>query len=518
MDALKRPVEVNVENRRPAPQVHLTPSFEAHLEAGAIAPRLRASWQRSERYGVPADEVQPVFTGSVDTDSLLYECGREVLQALQATLANEPVSLMITDSDGLVLSRLSPEASMNRSLDRVHLAPGFYFAERNAGTSGLGLALADRTPSLVRGGEHYCTGLRGYTCAAAPVLDPRTGELAGSVNLTTWSDSSSNLLLALAQAAAGNTSALMLARATGRTGRRVPRGEVFRVYADRVQRLDEACPSLSPGWTSTLSEARTALSQGRIVAVVGESGAGKTALVSLARREIQARERILNARPPAPEDVDAWLTLWTPELEKESTCVIVSGVDALPAWAAAELARKFTAVQRKNGELGKGRLQPFVLTAERYSAIPEALSPLVDTVVEVPALRFRPDDILPLAHHFAHQDRGRAITFTPSAARALTSYTWPDNVKQLRRVVRDAAARAETVDTQHLPAELFTGTSHRLSRLQALERDEIVRCLTKQGTTMVQAAVDLGMGRATLYRKIAQYDIKVPSRAQHPRS
>jgi transcriptional regulator of acetoin/glycerol metabolism len=30
--------------------------------------------------------------------------------------------------------------------------------------------------------------------------------------------------------------------------------------------------------------------------------------------------------------------------------------------------------------------------------------------------------------------------------------------------------------------------------------------------------VDLGMGRATLYRKIAQYDIKVPSRAQHPRS
>jgi hypothetical protein len=511
-------VEVNVANRRRAPQLHVTPSLDAPREAAAIAPRLRASWQRSERYGVPADEVQPVFTGSVDTDSLLYKCGREVLQGLQVTLANEPVSLMITDSDGLVLSRLSHDASMDRSLDRVHLAPGFYFAERNAGTSGLGLALADRTPSLVRGGEHYCTGLRGYTCAAVPVLDPMTGELAGSVNLTTWSDSSSGLLLALAQAAAGNTSALMLARATGRTVRPAPRGEVFRVYTDRFQRLDEACPSLSPSWTNALSEARAALSQGRIVAVVGEPGAGKTALVSLARREIRARERILNARPPAPEDVDAWLTLWTPELEKDSTCVIVSGVDALPAWAATELARMFTAVQRRDVETVPERLPPFVLTAERYSAIPEALTPVVDTVVEVPALRFRPDDILPLAHHFAHQDRGRAITFTPPATRALTSYTWPDNVKQLRRVVRDAAARTEVVDAQHLPAEVFTGTGHRLSRLQTLERDEIVRCLTNQGTTMVRAAVELGMGRATLYRKIAQYDIKVPRRAQHPRS
>ena len=509
-----------MENRRAAPQGRSTPSFDARRETAAIAPRLRASWQRSERYGVPEDEVQPVFTGSVDTDSLLYESGREVLQGLQATLANEPVSLMITDSDGLVLCRLSPDASMNRSLDGVYLAPGFYFAERNAGTSGLGLALADRTPSLVRGGEHYCTGLRGYTCAAVPVLDPLTGELAGSVNLTTWSDSSSELLLALAQAAAGNTSALMLARATGRTVRRAPRGEVFRVYTDRVQRLDEACPSLSPSWTNALSEARMALSRGRTVAVVGEPGAGKTTLVSLARRDIQARERILNARPPAPDDVDAWLTLWAPELEKDGTCVIVSGVDTLPAWAATELARIFAAVPRKDAESGPGRLRPFVLTAERYSAIPEALSPLVDTVVEVPALRFRPDDILPLAHHFARHDRGRAITFTAPAARALTSCAWPDNVKQLRRVVRDAAARTDVVDIQHLPAEVFTdaGPGHRLSRLQALERDEIVRCLIKQGTTMVQAAVELGMGRATLYRKIAQYDIKVPTRTQYPRS
>src|SRR4029453_14552905 len=56
------------------------------------AARLRASWRRSEQYGVPPDEVQPVFTDSLDTSSLLYECATEVLTGLQATIANESVS------------------------------------------------------------------------------------------------------------------------------------------------------------------------------------------------------------------------------------------------------------------------------------------------------------------------------------------------------------------------------------------------------------------------------------------
>jgi hypothetical protein len=479
------------------PQVEVTRSFDAR-GAAAIAPRLRASWQRSERYGVPEDEVVPVFSGAVDTGSLLYECGTEVLRGLQATLANEPISLMITDSEGLVLSRLCTDASINRSLDRVHLAPGFYFAESNAGTNGLGLALADRAPSLVRASEHYCTDLRGYTCAAVPVLDPLTGTLAGSVNLTTWSEQSSELLLALAQAAAGNTAALMLARASGRIARPTPRGEVFRVYADRVAPV--GLPRLSSAWTTAVAETRAALADGRVVAVVGEPGAGKTALASLAHREVRPRDRVLNARPPAPDDADTWLTLWTPELTKDDTCVIVSGVDTLPAWAAWELAPLFTEARQRGGPV------PFVLTAAD-GTLCAALSPLVDRVVEVPALRFRPDDILPLAHHFARRDRGRDVTFTSAASRALTAFDWPENVKQLRRVMREAAARSDVIDTQHLPAEVFTGVGHRLSRLQALERDEIVRCLSEPGATVVRAAAKLGMGRATLYRKMAQYGL-----------
>src|SRR5215211_305258 len=271
------------------------------MQVTPAAPRLRASWLRSEHYGVSLERVEPTFTGALYTDSLLYECGHQVLSALHRTLGTEPVSLMVADRDGLVLARLCSDAAIERALDRVHLAPGFHYGERDAGTNGLGLALADRAPSLVRAQEHYCTALQGYTCAAAPVLDPVTGELAGTINLTTWSESSSALLLALAQAAAGSTSALMLVRSTGRREPPVPRGEVFRVQP--AVTVGPADPCTSRVWREAMHDARAAMNAGRVVAAVGERGSGKRALVHLARRAVGPRERLLSARPPAPEDV-----------------------------------------------------------------------------------------------------------------------------------------------------------------------------------------------------------------------
>ncbi len=148
----------------------------------------------------------------------------------------------LTDSEGLVLSRTCGERSLLRALADVYLAPGFSYAERDTGATGLGLALADRAPSLVRADEHYCTALWGYTCAAVPVTDPVTGELVGSVNLTTWAQQSANLLLALAQTAAGSTAALMLARGRGRTPVRCLAGRCSG-SGSRIPRTRCPCPS-----------------------------------------------------------------------------------------------------------------------------------------------------------------------------------------------------------------------------------------------------------------------------------
>ncbi|MFC4782829.1 helix-turn-helix domain-containing protein [Nocardioides sp. MAHUQ-72] len=477
------------------------PGLRGVPDGRVVSDRLLASWQRSQDYGVPLESVEPVFTGTYDEESLFFECGREVLTDLHRTLVNEPISLMLTDADGLVLNRLSGDTSLLRALDAVHLAPGFAYSERAAGTNGLGLALADRVPTVVRAEEHYSLSLCTYTCAAVPVLDPLTGRLEGSVNLTTWSKSSSDLLLALAQSAAGNTTALMLARSRGQRPRPAPRGEVFRVETEPGS---GTLQELSPTWLDAVARAEQAMVAGRVVAAVGEPGAGRGTMLAQAQRHALPRDRILSASSPAAQDIEPWLSLWSPELGKPNTAVVVCDVDALPVWAAERLRELVVRAQASVPCL------PFSITAERFEDIPAPLAGLVGTVVQVPPLRERLDDILPLARHAARRVRGRDVDITPAAVQALASCGWPGNVDQLNRVVRDAAARTDVIDVRHLPSEVLSGTAHRLTRIEAFEREEIVRVLTRPGVTMKEAAEELGMSRATIYRKVAQYDIHIP--------
>jgi transcriptional regulator of acetoin/glycerol metabolism len=184
---------------------------------------------------------------------------------------------------------------------------------------------------------------------------------------------------------------------------------------------------------------------------------------------------------------------------------VVSGADVLPAWAADELAAVL-------GRSPARPVRPLVLTAPSLVAVPASLAALVESVVEVPPLRHRLEDVQPLVLAFAREQRHRDVPFTSRALRALTAHSWPGNVRELRAVVREAVARTDVVDVQHLPPAVLSSGSRSLSRLEQLERDEILRCLTLPGTTAVQAATELGLSRATLYRKIAQYGLRVPGR------
>jgi sigma-54 dependent transcriptional regulator, acetoin dehydrogenase operon transcriptional activator AcoR len=493
-------------------RTQLHTSLPAHRPFGSeVAPierlpeRLLSSWQRSEQYGVSLEEIEPVFSGTFDQDSLFFECGQEVLTGLHRTLAAEPISLMLTDADGVVLSRMCDERTLLRQLDDVHLAPGFSYSERQAGTNGLGLALADRAPTLVRAEEHYVLSLCVYTCAAAPVLDPFTGRLEGSINLTTWSRASSDLLVALAQSAAGNTAALMLARSLGRQPRPTGHGAVFRVENPRLEPGCGTVESLSAAWTGPLARAAEELAAGHVVAAVGEPGSGRSTLVAQAARRTSAMTRIVAARPPAARDVEAWLSLCDSELQRPCTTLVLGDVGALPAWVA-EQVRDLIVRARRDPTI-ETRV---AVTAERVEEIPAPLAPLIDAIVGVAPLRDRPEDVLSIARHAANSGRGRNVEFSRAAEHALRDFGWPGNVEQLMRVVKDAARRTDFVDVHDLPPEVLVDLSHRLTRLQTLERDEIVRTLARPEITIRDAADRLGMSRATLYRRVAQYGVHVP--------
>lgn len=168
---------------------------------------IRASWERCEHRGLQITHLEVPVTSTFDTESRLSRSAGQVLRALHSTLGNEPISIMLSDETGLVVTRLCHDRMILRSLDEVALAPGSTYSEPSVGTNGFGLALATDTPVLVAGDDHYNARLMGYTCAGAPIHDPVTGAVVGALSLTTWSTQRSDLLLALAGQTAMNIEA-----------------------------------------------------------------------------------------------------------------------------------------------------------------------------------------------------------------------------------------------------------------------------------------------------------------------
>jgi transcriptional regulator with GAF, ATPase, and Fis domain len=81
--------------------------------------------------------------------------------------------------------------------------------------------------------------------------------------------------------------------------------------------------------------------------------------------------------------------------------------------------------------------------------------------IPLPALRERPEDIAPLARHFAHvlgATAGKRITgFSPEALLAMANYPWPGNIRELQNCVERATivASSNTIEESDLPAYLF---------------------------------------------------------------
>ena len=95
------------------------------------------------------------------------------------------------------------------------------------------------------------------------------------------------------------------------------------------------------------------------------------------------------------------------------------------------------------------------------------------------------------------------------AMRQLGKLPWPGNISQLRRVLTETVARQRSgvITADKLPPECRSVTRRKLTQMEALERDAIVRSLQDNGGNKQEAARALGMSRATIYRKINDYGI-----------
>jgi transcriptional regulator of acetoin/glycerol metabolism len=90
---------------------------------------------------------------------------------------------------------------------------------------------------------------------------------------------------------------------------------------------------------------------------------------------------------------------------------------------------------------------------------------------------------------------------------------WQGNVEQLRRVLLKIAQqrRSGVINVDDLPAECRAASRRHLTQMEALERDAIVTSLITHEGSKERASEDLGMSRATIYRKIRDYGITLGS-------
>jgi len=135
----------------------------------------------------------------------------------------------------------------------------------------------------------------------------------------------------------------------------------------------------------------------------------------------------------------------------------------------------------------------------------------------LPPLRDRAEDVVLLARSMLQRfsvENGRSgATFSPDALRAIRSYSWPGNVREMQNRVKRGVIMSDgkriTAEDLELAAEGGNGPPVSLKEArESLERGMIVESLRKHGGKITAAATDLGISRPTFYELMEKLGVQ----------
>ena len=566
--------------------------------AGLVSETIQASWIRSLQFQVDTDRLEPAFVDEHNIHTALALSAAPVLRQLADELANEPVSIILTDAQGLVLQRVCGDSSLLRAMDGAQLAAGFSYAEAHVGTNGIGTALECRAPTMVHGKEHYTNDLGGFTCAGAPILHPITGILMGILDLTSLAKDSSSLLLVIAKSTARRIQQQLLSQASAgdlalftdylsacqHTGGSVlARNEDLVMMNNRTQRLFDArdqaallsrssdaagtirpmtlladLPSgltvrleyrpafagqrlaggvfrIQPTATSTKQPTgpRTVLplpgvagtsalwqracqavvsshDRGEWLVLEGEAGVGKLTLLRGAHQLRNPADHFRVIDAATANDGEAWLDSVEEELAGDRGTLVLARLHLLPPQMVLELSAMLLEARARQTADDHMWVTMTMCVNPRNPYLDTQLVPHFPQTIEVPPLRHHMEDLRKLVPLLLGRISGaNALTLSSGAMNQLMRLPWQGNVEHLRQMLLKVAQqrRMGVIDVNDLPAECRATSRRQLTQLEALERDAIVTALVTHSHSKVRAAQDLGMSRATIYRKIHDYGI-----------
>lgn len=147
--------------------------------------------------------------------------------------------------------------------------------------------------------------------------------------------------------------------------------------------------------------------------------------------------------------------------------------------------------------------------------------------IQLPPLRDRPEDVLPLAEHFLRRaEKERGLKFSAATKKALQAWSWPGNVRELENVVSRAVvcAAAESIEPGDLPPEIMGQGMRAVTPgdwwkkveevagkggdlLAAGEKLLVERALNEAGGNVKRASEILGVTRAALRTRVDRYGL-----------
>ncbi|MFI9172692.1 GAF domain-containing protein [Streptomyces lincolnensis] len=167
-------------------------AHETFTEAGTVPrpvrPVVADSWRRSARAGVGPDGTADVelMDGDLGAYRAEHPLARvmPLFRELLGTFAADGEHLLaVCDAHGRLLW-VEGHPSTRRRAGRMNFVPGARWAETSVGTNAPGTAVAVDRPVQVFAAEHFIRRVQPWTCAAAPVHDPRSGRVLGAVDIT----------------------------------------------------------------------------------------------------------------------------------------------------------------------------------------------------------------------------------------------------------------------------------------------------------------------------------------------
>ena len=188
------------------------------LPADAVRTVIERSWVRCHSAGVdPATSRAPSLTSHEDFSRLLnrfrdvIDVGVPVMEQVHESLSESGTMMILTDPSGVILKTEGDPGTLEAAQD-VRLVNGANWDELLCGTNAIGTALSLKEPVQVHSTEHFCAGIKPWSCSAVVVRDPAYGEILGVLDVSGLSSRFHRNWLALAMMTAGRIEAELAAR------------------------------------------------------------------------------------------------------------------------------------------------------------------------------------------------------------------------------------------------------------------------------------------------------------------